>query len=354
MTKHVAVIAGATGAASKRLVEVLIADPNWRVVGLSRNPPASINPRLTYLAADLTDPSSTKAALAKVPEATHVFFTARAKFTDATVGVEDVPGNEAMMRNLIDAAEASAKGLEHIHLVEGTKWYGMHIGSPTSPFREDDPRHMPPNFYYAQEDLLRARQAGKRWSWSASRPGFLYDFAPERARNLIPTLGLWAAMCREHGMAMDFPGKPAAWTSLFEATDASQLARSVKWMATSEKARNQAYNTMDGALFRWCRLWPRVAKMYGLEVGSIRTMKLADWMSDKAPVWNAMVKKYGLKPQSMDQVVTWAFGDFMWGLERDVVSSITKIRIHGFHDTVDTEDQILAHLARYREEKILP
>ncbi len=349
-----AVIGGATGAAAKRLVEVLVADPDWRVVGLSRNPPRSEHPRLTYMAADLTDLQSSRAALAKVPEATHVFYTARAKFTDATVGVEDVAGNAAMLRNLVEAAEASAKGLQHVHLVEGTKWYGMHIGSTLSPFREDDPRHMPPNFYYAQQDLLSERQAGKRWTWSASRPGFLYDFAPERARNLVPIIGLWAAMCREHGMALDFPGKPACWGALFEATDATQLARSIKWMATAEAARNQAYNAMDGGLFRWSRLWPQIAKMYGLEVGQIRPMRLTDWMSDKAPAWDAMVERYGLKAQRMDEVVTWAFGDFVWGLERDVVSSTVKIRSHGFHDTVDTEAQILAHLARYRAEKILP
>lgn len=354
MTKHVAVIAGATGAASKRLVEVLLADPDWRVVGLSRNPPKSDNPRLVFRRADLTDAANTRGALAEFPDATHVFYTARAKFTDATVGVEDVEGNASMVRNLVDAAEAGCRNLQHIHLVEGTKWYGMHIGSTLSPFREDDPRHMPPNFYYAQEDILRDRQRGKAWSWSASRPGYLYDYAPERARNLIPTLGVWAAMCREHGMMLDFPGKPACWTSLFEATDASQLARSIKWMVTSEKGRNQAFNTMDGALFRWNRLWPQVAKLYGLEVGSIRPLKLADWMSDKAPVWDAMVKRYGLKPQRMDEVVTWAFGDFMWGLERDVVSSTVKIRQAGFHDTVDTEAQILAHLRRYREDKIIP
>lgn len=354
MPRNVAVIAGATGAASKRLVEVLLADPDWRVVGLSRRPGTSQNPRLTYLSADLTDAASTRAALARCPEATHLFYTARATFTDATIGVEDVAGNEAMLRHLIDAAEAAAKGLVHIHLVEGTKWYGMHIGSPTSPFREDDTRHMPGNFYYAQEDLLAARQKGQRWSWSASRPGFLYDDAPERPRNMIPTIGVWAAMCREHGMALDFPGKPACWSSLFEATDASQLARAIKWMATSEAARNQAFNTMDGALFRWCRLWPRIAKLYGLEVGSVRPMKLATWMADKGPVWDAMVKRHGLVPRPMEEVVTWAFGDFLWGLERDVVSSITKIRRAGFHDTVDTEDQILAHLARYREARILP
>jgi hypothetical protein len=56
----------------------------------------------------------------------------------------------------------------------------------------------------------------------------------------------------------------------------------------------------------------------------------------------------------MDKVVTWNFGDFLWGLEHDIVSSMTKIRLAGFHDTIDTEARILAHLQRYREARLLP
>jgi nucleoside-diphosphate-sugar epimerase len=354
MPKHTAVIAGATGAASKRLVEVLLADPDWKVVGLSRRPPKSEHPRMTYLGADLTDPQSTRAALAKVPDATHLFYTARATFTDATLGVEDVEGNAAMVRNLIDGAEATAKGLQHIHLVEGTKWYGMHLGGMLTPAREDDPRHMPPNFYYAQEDILRERQDGKPWTWSASRPGYLYDYAPERPRNLVAVVGAWAAMCRELGAPLDFPGNATNYNALFEATDAGQLARSMKWMATAEGARNEAFNVTDGTVFRWSRLWPRVAKMYGIDVGIPRALKLTTWMADKEPAWKALVKKHGLVERPMADAVTWGFGDFMWGIQHDVISSMTKIRLRGFHDTVDTEDLILAHLARYREAKLLP
>jgi len=354
MAGKVAVIAGATGAAAKRLKEVLLDDADWRIVGLSRNPPKSDNPRLTFIAADLTNAESSRAALAKVPDATHLFYTARAQFSDAQKGVEDVEGNAAMMRNLLDGAEAAAKNLQHVHLVEGTKWYGMHLGRMLTPAREDDHRHMPPNFYYAQQDLMTDRQKGKAWTWSASRPGFLYDFAPERPRNMPAIIGAWAAICREMGMRLEFPGKPQNYTALFEATDAVQLARSMKWMATSEKARNQAFNVTDGTTFRWERLWPRIAKFYGMEMGQIRPMNLGLWMSDKAPVWEAIAKRHGLASAKIDDVVPWNFGDFLWGLEHDVVSSMTKARLAGFHDTIDTEDRLLGLLAQYREAKILP
>jgi nucleoside-diphosphate-sugar epimerase len=322
------------------------------VIGLSRNPPSSTSARLRYIKADLLDAAASKAALADCRDVTHVFYTARAKFGEG--GVETVDENLRMLRNVLDAVEAAAPGLEHVHLVEGTKWYGMHLGSMQTPAREDDPRHMPPNFYFDQEDLLRARQVGKRWSWSASRPGFIYDFAPERARNVVSTIGVWAAMCAEAGLPLDFPGKPGNFEALSEMTDATLLARAMVWMATAPAARNQAYNVTDGGLIRWRRFWPRLADYFGMRLGEVRPLTLADWMQDKGPVWERIVAKHGLKPTRMDQMVVWAFGDFLWHREHDVISSVIKLRQHGFHDTIDTEEQVLAHVRRYREEKLLP
>ena len=60
------------------------------------------------------------------------------------------------------------------------------------------------------------------------------------------------------------------------------------------------------------------------------------------------------QPGKLQELATWGFGDFCWGLEHDVVSSVAKLRLAGFHHTVDTEEQILAHLVRYREAKVLP
>ena len=38
--------------------------------------------------------------------------------------------------------------------MQGSKWYGNHLGPYLTPARETDPRHMPPNFYYDQQDFL--------------------------------------------------------------------------------------------------------------------------------------------------------------------------------------------------------
>jgi len=351
MTAKTALIAGATGAASKRLVEVLIADPEWSVIGLSRNPPESTHERLKYVRADLLDPTSAKSALEGATHITHAFYTSRAPFKEG--GVEDVPTNVGMVENMIDALEAaSPDNLEHIHLVEGSKWYGIHLGAGQSPAREDAPRHMPPNFYFDQQDTLSGRQAGQRWTWSASRPNVIYDFAPERTRNIVPTLGVWAAMSKELGLPLDFPG--TNFDNINDMTDATQLANGLKWMATSESARNQAFNVTDGDFYRWRQLFKRIASLYGLELGVARPTNLETWMADKQPLWDQIVQRHGLKTTQLDGLTAWGFADFLFNQSYDVVSSMVKIRQAGFHDTVNTEDNFVAHLKSYQEAGILP
>jgi nucleoside-diphosphate-sugar epimerase len=345
-----ALIAGAGGAASKRLIEVLLADPEWSVIGLARTPRENIG-RLRWIAADLFDREDCRAALAG-QRATHVFYTARAKHDET--GVESVPDNVAMLRNLIDAIEPAAPALEHIHLVQGTKYYGMHLGPFRTPAREDDPRPDFPNFYYDQQDLLAERANGQAWAWSASRPTFIYDFAPERARSGTAVIGAYAALCRELGLALDFPGSAAAFEAQRDLTDASLLARAMKFMAVTPACRNQAFNVANGDVVSWRALWPRIAAGLGMAAGKVRPFSLHEWSRDKQPVWEAIVQKYDLVPTPLDEVADWAFADFHWAQGYDVVSDPSKLRRAGFPETIDSGAMLLTQLQHYRDARILP
>jgi len=369
MTKYTALIAGATGAASTRLVETLLADENWSVVGISRHPPEiSPNKRLRYIRADLLDAQDTRIQLANETSTTHLVYTSRAPFKEG--GVEDVESNVAMLANALDAIETTATNLQHVHLVEGAKWYGIHLGPGPTPAREDAPRHMPPNFYYDQQDFLAARQKQqprvtqpdnldqtnslKPWTWSASRPNLIYDFAPQRPRNIVSVIGAWAAISKELGLPLDFPGKQGCYDAICDLTDARQLARSIKWMMTSPEAHNQAFNVTDGDVFRWRQMWKRVADHFGLETGVARNWTLGTWMADKQPIWEAISKKHNLVEPRLDQIAPWSFADFVFHQNYDVMSIMTKIRLAGFHDTVASEDNLIAHLKSYQDAGILP
>lgn len=350
MTK-IALIAGAGGAASKRLIEVLLADPAWSVLALARSPRASTR-RLTAISADLLDRAACARALSSHAEVTHVFYTARAKHGET--GVESVEENVAMLRNVLDAVEPVAPGLEHVHLVQGTKYYGMHLGPFSTPARENDPRHPPPNFYYDQQDLLTERQRGQRWTWSASRPTFIYDFAPERARNAVSVIGAYATIVRELGGPLDFPGSPAAFEALRDMTDATLLARAMKFIAVTPACGNEAFNVVNGDLFRWRTLWPKIAAHFGMGAGDVRPLKLSEWIKDKQPVWVDIVRCHGLVEQRLDVVADWHFANFHWAHGYDVCSSADKLRGAGFHEAIDSEGAFLGYLTRYREAKLLP
>src|SRR4029077_19676222 len=77
--------------------------------------------------------------------------------------------NVALLRNLMDTVEESPN-FRHVTIYQGGKAYGADLGPFKTPAREDDPRLMPPNFYYDQEDHLRQRQQGKGWTFSILRP----------------------------------------------------------------------------------------------------------------------------------------------------------------------------------------
>ena len=77
-------------------------------------------------------------------------------------------------------------------------------------------------------------------------------------------------------------------------------------------------------------------------------------MADKGPIWERIVKQHKLQPGRLDEVALWPFGDFVFRQSCDVLSSMTKIRTAGFHDTVDTEELYLPILRQYREARIVP
>lgn len=345
---RVTLIVGATGAAASRILEQARAIPGNTVVGLSRNRPDQSGPWLT---ADLDSGSGLAAALATRPDITHIVYASRAPHGET--GVEDVPGNLRMLRNLVDAADASLPRLAHIHLVHGGKWYGLHIGPYRTPAREDDPRHMPPNFYYDQQDFIAARQEGKAWVWSASRPNFVLDVAPGRARNMVSTLGAYAAICRELKVPFDFPGKPGAWGALHEVTDARLLAEGVLWMLGEPRCANRAFNLTNGDCFRWCDLWPFLAEQFGVKAGGVRSMSMAHWMADKDAIWDAIRQRHGLA-LPLDKIASWSFADFFFGMDYDVLASMTAARAAGFTGFVDSWAMFERQIAGYRAAGILP
>ena len=350
MGRKTALVTGATGVVGRYLLRHLLQQPDWDVVAVSRRTP-DVQGLHTHVTADLTDPADCRARLGGLRDVTHVFFAAYLERPDPA---EHVAVNTAMLVNLVDAMEQAAPGLQHVHLLEGSKWYGSHLGPYKTPAKETDPRHMPPNMYYDQQDFLEARQRGKRWAWSASRPHAICGFALGNPMNLTTVIAVYAAISKALGLPLCFPGKPGAYRALYQCVDSALLARALTWMATEPACANQACNITNGDLFRWENLWPRIARAFDMEVGPVRHISLVRFMADKAPVWERIVQKHGLKPHPYRDLAAWAFGDFVFASDYDIVSDLGRIRRLGFTETVDSEEMFIRLLGEFRAEKIIP
>jgi nucleoside-diphosphate-sugar epimerase len=268
-----------------------------------------------------------------------------------------------MLRNLVEALDVASPQLQHIAVLQGTKAYGVQWGPPTrTPARESDPRYMPPNFYYAQEDFLRERQLSRGWTWSALRPQLVCGFALGSPNNAVAALGAYAAICRELGLPLRYPGGA---TRILEATDARLLARAAVWAGATPACANQAYNITNGDCFVWTDLWRRFAELFRMEWAPPHAMSLQIAMADKGPVWERIMCKHGLRYGLAELVTSWEFADIIFGsgthpslgtgaATSAILVSTIKARQHGFADCIDTEQMFDYWLAEHQRRGALP
>ena len=229
MTTKTAVVVGALGVIGRYVVERLAALPDWNVVGLSRRKGADRG-RVRYLSVDLLDTVDTAQKLAGLGDATHIFYAAfQATGMQAADYAKGIAVNRDMLVNSVSAVERVARGLQRVVLVTGTKYYGTHLGPFRTPAKEDDPRHMPPNYYFDQVDWLTAHQKGKPWTWTELRPQTLCGFAPGTPMSIVPVIAVYAAISKELGLPLRFPGK--AYRSIYQVTDSAHMANAALWAA---------------------------------------------------------------------------------------------------------------------------
>ncbi|HZM37332.1 MAG TPA: SDR family oxidoreductase [Burkholderiales bacterium] len=342
-----AVVVGALGVIGRYIVEKLASLGDWEVVGLSRRK-GDDRERVRYLSIDLLSTQEIP-----VKDATHVFYAAfQASAGAAADYAKNIDANRDMLVNAVTGVSRASPSLERVVLVTGTKYYGSHLGPFRTPAKEDQPRHEGPNYYFDQIDWLTAFQRGKRWTWTELRPQTLCGFAPGTAMSIIPVIAVYAAICKELGEPLRFPG--SAWRSIYQVTESGHMAEAALWAATEPRCANQAYNITNGDYFRWCNVWPRIAEVFQMECSSPKEISLVSAMADKASLWDATVKKHRLQPYRFEEIVAWPFGDYVFNCNWDVMSDITKSRLHGFQRVVDSEEMFVRLLSRFREERIVP
>ena len=345
-----ALVAGATGIVGRRIAEHLAASGR-RVTGLCRRPPSAALP-YPLLALDLTNAEACRRAARELGDVTHLYYAARYDHPEGVT--ESIDINAAMFRNIVESLDAGARGLRHIHVVHGTKYYGHMAGPVPVPLTEDTPRGPLTPYYFAQEDFIRERQRGRAWSFSSSRPHTFVDPAVDEPRNLALLIAVYASIARAAGDAFRYPGSEASFHARTQFTYVPFLARAAVWMGEEPRCANAAYHVVNGDTPRWSELWPRFAEWFGVKPGMPKPMKLADYMAGKAPVWRDLVSRHGLEQNELASLVLWPYANYVFAPEWDIISSMSKARRDGFHESVDSAEMFVDLFSGFRREKIIP
>lgn len=349
----VALVVGASGIAGSAIVEQLTRTEGWEVLALSRNPVSGSTAR--HIGADLRSPESIAAAL-NGERPTHVFFTA---WSRQETEQQNIEVNAGMLRNLLTALDRAP--VEHIALMTGLKHYLGPFDAygkgnmPDTPFREDEPRLPVENFYYAQEDELWTAAARQGFRWSVHRAHTVIGYAVGNAMNMGLTLAVQASICRETGRRFAFPGSETQWNSLVDMTDGSLLAEQMVWAAT-ESPGSEAYNIVNGDVFRWRWMWPKLAAWFGVEWEGFsgEPRPLEEQMRGSEDVWARIVEKHGLVEPDLARVASWWHTDADLGRPIEVVADMSKSRLAGFTGYRRTQDSFIDLFDRYRAEHVIP
>ncbi|KAM0329260.1 hypothetical protein ACHAQA_004564 [Verticillium albo-atrum] len=397
-----AIVTGATGILGREIVDRLGQNPeHWqKVYALSRSKKDTFPSNTQHSSIDLTGSASDMAKSLDGISAEYVFFAAYLQ-KDTEKESWDVNGD--MLQSFLTALEKSgaAKNIKRIVLVTGAKQYGVHLGQPKNPMLESDPwlrdeKLFPPNFYYRQQDILKefCEKSEGRISWTVTYPNDVIGVAKGNFMNLATALGLYAAVNKELGKDLAFPGSEKFYMRFDCFTEAKLHAEFCEWAALEPKAANEAFNMVNGDVESWQNMWPLLAQRFGTKVkedqfvgdgddaGSIQLsdpsplsvfenksglkgkigrsnlehrIDLVKWSQreDVKNAWEKLAEREGLEKEAFENA-TWKFLGFVLGRAFDLVVSMSKAREIGWTGYKDTWKAFSDVFDRLEAGKVLP
>ena len=227
-----ALVTGANGISGYHMVKVLCSAPRrWKTIYcLSRRPPPDYffgelgegAGRVEHITADfLTDGETiAKQLLGNIDHVDQVFFFSYLQQEGEKGGVSGMWSdadalahvNVKLLKNFLDGLKLANLTPKRFMLQTGAKHYGFHMGPATNPSFETDPRVLlESNFYYSQEDLLVEYCKHTGAKWNVIRPSYIIGAVRDNYLNFWPGIAIYAAVQRQLGRPLKFPGDFAAW-----------------------------------------------------------------------------------------------------------------------------------------------
>src|ERR1700704_4878489 len=291
---------GASGLLGVAAIEKFLS-AGWEVVGVSRRKPELPSGRdVEFLSVDLRNEKKARAASEPLTGITHIAYTALHEKPELVAGwssKEQIETNNAMLRNVVEPIVRAASDFQHISILQGTKIYGVHLHP--IPARERDARRDHPNFFFDQEAYVREMGARHGFNYTALRPQLVTGPTPG-ALNVVPAIGVYAAIRREKAETFGFPGGPSF---VWEAADADLVADVMVWAAQLPQAANEAFNITNGDVFEWRNVWPALAETLGADTGPDTPTSVAAYLKENADIWHQIVAKYDLRSWNLRELV---------------------------------------------------
>jgi nucleoside-diphosphate-sugar epimerase len=300
--KKKVLVTGASGLLGVAAIDRFLS-AGWEVIATSRRKPELPSGRnVEFVPVDLRDKEAARTALEPLTDITHIAYTAIHEKPELVAGwssKDQIETNNAMLRNVVEPIVRAATNFQHISILQGTKVYGVHLHPIPIPARERDAHRDHDNFFFDHEDYVRSMGARHGFNYTALRPQLVTGPTPG-ALNVLPAIGVYAAIRREKGEPFSFPGGPSF---VWEAADADLVGDVMVWAAQSPQAANQAFNITNGDVFEWRSVWPAVAETLGVETGEDAPMSVASYLEKNADIWTRIVAKYDLRTRNLGEFV---------------------------------------------------
>ncbi|MEM9776172.1 MAG: NAD-dependent epimerase/dehydratase family protein [Chloroflexota bacterium] len=267
--------------------------------------------------------------------------------------------NRSMLKNITDVLEQPPHQLEHVALLTGGKFYGMHMGPGIYPgfkipFTEDQPSHPGFNIYAASEEYVQ-NELDQPVTWSIVRPTFIIGQSPKPSQNIGYGLAIYAWLMKASGQKLVFPAGWKAYRAIGQYSDASLLAQMMTWSAKDPAATNQIFNLVNGDVVSWEQIWPWLGEYFDMEIAiPDEGADLNVLLADRKSAWKQICEQHQLPHQSLESVFSGNFLAASVALTWDAEYSMEKARRHGFESSIATEQMFSNLFGQLEADQIIP
>ncbi|CAG5156869.1 uncharacterized protein ALTATR162_LOCUS4662 [Alternaria atra] len=283
-----AIVCGATGISGFNTIRSLLDTPDrWsKIYAVSRKPFSKEllafftdeqRARLQHISIDLSSSGDDIAKSFKDAgvEADYVFYYAYLppgngkSDMDPSSAEALIEANVPPFRNFLGSLPKADLKPKRILLQTGGKNYGMHIGRGRQPIIESDPqpKHLSPNFYYHQEDILfKYCEEHPETKWNIVMPAAVIGAVQTAAMNTFLAYGVYAAVQAHRNQPLQFPADFHSWQSEYSHSTARLTGYLSEWAVLEDTAECQRFNAQDGEHISWDRFWNELGRWFGADV----------------------------------------------------------------------------------------